>query len=155
MTGNTKLQDIKDLEMWLPHVLSGLKAQMPRVFLGGTCNNSTWRDDIIPYLANYFNPVVGDWNQEAQDNEIRERQQCDFCLYAITPKMHGTYSIAEVVDDSNKRPSKTILVLLAGDGLSEFTLAQWKSLVQVSKMVEANGGTVFTSLYEAAEYINN
>ena len=33
-----------------------------KVFLGGTCNNSIWRDVLIPLLTdngiNYFNPVV-------------------------------------------------------------------------------------------------
>ena len=30
-----------------------------KVFLGGTCNNSTWRDELIPQLKiDYFNPVV-------------------------------------------------------------------------------------------------
>ena len=36
-----------------------------RVFLGGTCGGSTWRNQIIPMLEkagiNYFDPVVSDW----------------------------------------------------------------------------------------------
>ena len=35
---------------------------MKKVFLGGTCNESTWRNELIPLLENagveYFNPVV-------------------------------------------------------------------------------------------------
>jgi len=32
---------------------------MNKVFLGGTCNESTWRDELIPMLEiDYFNPVV-------------------------------------------------------------------------------------------------
>ncbi len=32
------------------------------IFLGGTCNNSTWREYIIPRLnIKYFNPVVDNW----------------------------------------------------------------------------------------------
>jgi len=32
---------------------------MKKIFLGGTCNNSTWREQLIPMLQiNYFNPVV-------------------------------------------------------------------------------------------------
>ena len=48
----------------------------------------------------YFNPVVDDWTPECQDEEIRQRELCDYCLYTITPKMTDVYSIAEVVDDS-------------------------------------------------------
>ncbi len=36
-----------------------------KVFLGGTCNESTWRDRVIKDLKiDYFNPVVEDWTPE-------------------------------------------------------------------------------------------
>ena len=86
------------------------------VFLGGTCAESTWREESIPMLKiDYFNPVVDDWTLECQEEEIRQREQCDYCLYVITPKMQGYYSIAEVVDDSNKRPEKTVFCVLDTD----------------------------------------
>jgi hypothetical protein len=106
------------------------------------------------YGVEYFNPVVDDWNEEAQANELMERDSCDYCLYAITPKMTGTYSIAEVVDDSNKRPGKTILVLLRNDGSKRFTDGQWKSLGAVADMVDRNGGVAFTSLEHASAWID-
>jgi len=114
---------------------------MKTVFLGGTCNESTWRDELIPRLHNInaYNPVVPDWTPECQAEEIRQREICDFCLYVITPKMMGVYSIAEVVDDSNKRPEKTLLVVLDKDGDDVFTPAQFKSLKQVVSLVKNNG----------------
>lgn len=125
-----------------------------RVFLGGTCNESTWRNRMMVHLHDagmeYFDPVVEDWNDEAQANELRERKTCDFCLYVITPKMTGTYSIAEVVDDSNKKPEKTVLVLLRDDGEERFTDGQWKSLVAVANMIKRNGGMVCDNLRRAA-----
>lgn len=34
---------------------------MKKVFLSGTCNESTWRDELIKLLEiDYFNPVVKD-----------------------------------------------------------------------------------------------
>jgi hypothetical protein len=33
------------------------------------------------------------------DEEIKQRAECDFCLYVITPKMTCVYSIAEVKDN--------------------------------------------------------
>ena len=93
-----------------------MKKNKNKVFLGGTCNESTWRNDLIKLLKiDYFNPVVDDWNEEAYQEELRQREICDFCLYVITPKMTGVYSIAEVVDDSNKRPEKTIFCYLIID----------------------------------------
>lgn len=128
-----------------------------RVFLGGTCNESTWRNRMMIYLheegLEWFNPVVDDWNDEAQANELRERETADFCLYAITPKKTGDYAIAEVVDDSNKRPDKTVFVLLRRDGDIEFTDRQWKSLGAVARLVKRNGGTVFDNLKSAAKYL--
>src|SRR6056297_2348399 len=87
-----------------------------KVFLGGTCADSTWRDDLIKKLdIDYFDPVVDDWTEEVQKEEIKQRETCDFCLYVLTPRMKGVYSIAEVVDDSNKRPEKTIFCYLKED----------------------------------------
>jgi hypothetical protein len=125
------------------------------VFLGGTTNKSNWRDELIDQLTvNYFNPVVKDWNEEAQKAEISKRKSCEFVLYVITPKMEGVYSIAEVIDDSNKRPEKTIFCYLKEDDGKEFTTHQIKSLDMVSKMVVDNGGLVFKSLKEIANFLN-
>jgi hypothetical protein len=130
---------------------------MKRVFLGGTCNESTWRNRMMIYLHDdgleYFNPVVDDWDNKAQQNEIKERETCDFCLYTITPRKTGDYAIAEVVDDSNKRPERTVLVLLRDDGDLRFDEGQWKSLGAVARMVKRNGGQVFDSLKSASLYM--
>lgn len=143
-----------------------------KVFLGGTCNESNWREQLIPMLKiDYFNPVVDDWNEEAYQRELKERKNCDFCLYVITPRMTGVYSIAEVVDDSNKRPEKTIFCILPFDYsdyeskedkekvgtkyLKFFDTTQLKSLSKVGEMVEKNGGKVFGSLEQVSAYLNS
>ena len=102
----------------------------------------------------FFNPVVEDWTPECMAEELRQREECDVCLYVITPKMTGVYSIAEVIDDSNKWPSRTVFVRLRDDGDEHFTDGQWKSLGAVAQMVERNGGTAFDSLKSAALHIN-
>ena len=135
--------------------ISDKRGDKMKVFLGGTCNDSTWREDLIPMLeVDYFNPVVEDWTEECMAREIQERKTCDFVLYVITPKMTGVYSIAEVVDDSNKRPCKTVLVILDRDGGSVFDDHQWKSLMAVREMVEGNSGVTFDTLEKAAIYLN-
>ena len=126
-----------------------------QVFLGGTCNGSTWRNDLIPMLKlDYFNPVVENWTPECQEEEIRQRKNCDFCLYVITPKMTGVYSIAEAVDDSNKRPSKTIFCVLGTDGDTAFDAHQIKSLKMVQQMIVENGGVSFNNLEDVAFWLN-
>ena len=145
---------------------------MKKVFLGGTCNESTWRNKLIAMLEiDYFNPVVDDWTEECYQEELRQREICDYCLYVITPRMTGVYSIAEVVDDSNKRPEKTIFCLLEYDlsnykikiedgkkvrrYVEMFDASQLKSLDKVGVMVEKNGGKYFRTLSEVAEFLNN
>jgi len=127
-----------------------------KVFLGGTCNNSGWREALIPQLTiDYFNPMVDDWTPDCMAQEIREREACDFCLYVITPKLTGVYSIAEVVDDSNKRPARTVFCFLEWDDAQSFDEGQMRSLVQVGKMVSGNGGTWLRDLEQVASYLNN
>jgi hypothetical protein len=128
---------------------------MKTIFLGGTCNNSKWRDELIPKLnIDYFNPVVKEWTPEAQQEELKQRQECDYVLYVITPDSRGIYSIAEAVDDSNKRPQKTIFMVLLKDGVWEFTDAQLNSIGMVEQMILKNGATVLHSLQEVADFVN-
>jgi hypothetical protein len=122
-----------------------------KVFLGGTCNESNWRNLLIPMLKiDYFNPVVDDWTPECQKREIEERETADFVIYTITKEMTGVYAIAEVVDDSNKRPEKTIFCVLK-EGFNE---KQLRSLKAVAQMVQRNGGKFFDNLKEMAMYLN-
>ena len=128
---------------------------MKKVFLGGTCNGSRWRDNLIPKLAiAYFNPVVDRWKREDLMVENLEKDNCDFSLYVITPKMKRFYVIAEVVDDSNKRPEKTLLCILDEDGETEFSQDQKESLRLVKELVSTNGGKVLGDLDEVADYLN-
>lgn len=126
------------------------------VFLGGTCNGSKWRDELKPMLkCTYFDPVVSDWNEEAYQRELHARATSDKVLYTITPEMDGYYSIAEVVDDSNKRPRKTVLCVLDTYGEKSFDEHQKKSLRKIETMVGENGGTITHSLDETAKYLNS
>ncbi len=131
---------------------------MVKVFLGGTCNDSNWRNKLIDMLdptVNYYDPVTDDWNEEAQQRELKERRTSDFCLYVITPEMTGVYSIAEVIDDSNKRPNKTLFCYLSEDNSKKFTDGQLRSLYNVKKMVDRNGGHTFDTLEDVANFLNN
>jgi hypothetical protein len=127
------------------------------VFLGGTTNDSQWRFDLQAHLHPNiltFNPAVSVWNEVAAQNELNARKRSDFMLYVITPKMIGYSAIADVIDESNKRPKKTLMCILREDGDYEFTYQQLLSLDYISKLVVHNGGIVFTTLEEVASYLN-
>lgn len=126
-----------------------------KVFLGGTCNESNWRELVISKLKiDYFNPVVDDWTSECMQEELKQREECDYVLYVITPLMTGVYSIAEVVDDSNKQPNKTIFCYLSGDGGLFFSEGQKRSLNAVGKMVGKNGGMFLSDIDEVCKHLN-
>ena len=130
-----------------------------KVFLGGTCNESTWRDELIPKLEDinfdYFNPVVEDWTPKCPVTEIYEKEnKCNVHLYVITNKMKGVFSIAEAIESVFNKDKKTIFCVLNNfDG--EFQDFQFKSLKSVVEMVERNGGKYVTSLDEVIEILNN
>lgn len=128
---------------------------MKKVFLGGTCNASTWREELAQMLKlDYFNPVVEDWTEEAREEEERQKKVCDFCLFVITPRMKGVYAIAEAVQLSIQRPATTFFCVLHEDEDLKFTEEQSASLEAVKKMIRYAGASVFGSLSEVAEYLN-
>lgn len=127
-----------------------------KVFLGGTCNGSTWRDKLIPMLTvNYFNPVVEDWTPECQKEEIWQKNIiCDIHLYVITPKMKGVFSIAEAIESAMTEWKKCVFCILGVDGNEEFDKTQIKSLEAVGSMVERHGGVWVRHFDDLPQIIN-
>jgi len=128
---------------------------MKKIFLGGTCNNSTWRDELIPLLkVDYFNPVVEDWTSECQEIEEDEKDnKCDVHLYVITNAMTGVYSVAEVVDSVHNKHKTTVLQVIP-DGFEGHAI---KSLKAVVNLVNKRGGQAFfdSDLKALATRLNN
>jgi len=112
-----------------------------KIFLGGTCNNSTWRDELIPLLqVDSFNPVVTDWTPECQEEEYRQKENvCRIHFYCITKEMTGVFSIAEVIDSVHNEEKLTYLQVVP-DG---FEIKQLKSLRAVVDLVKKRGGIAF------------
>lgn len=124
-----------------------------KVFLGGTCEGWDWRSELVAQLScTYFNPVVENWTDQCYLEELRQRETCDYVLYVVTPDMHGVYSVAEAVDDSNKRPEKLLFSYV--ENITKFTKKQKTSLEAVSKMITCNGGRHFQELGDIAEFLN-
>ena len=122
-----------------------------RVFLGGTCSGYKWRDQLIPMLnCDYYNPIVKNWSEEDRLREVRERESADCVLYVITNGMKGVYSIAEIIDDSNKRPEKTVVCVLY-DGIEHKMAHSLKAVVNLAK---CNGATICTTLQDVAHVLN-
>lgn len=123
-----------------------------KVFLGGTCSGYRWRDILIPMLkCNYYNPIVKNWSEADRLREVHERETSDYVLYVITSGIKGVYSIAEIIDDSNKRPEKTIVCVLY-DGIERQTAHSLRATVNLAM---SNGVTACESLEAVAMYLNS
>ena len=126
-----------------------------KVFLGGTCNGSHWREALRPLLhMDVYDPQADDWTEDQYEEELKQRTQCDFLLYVITPKMEGVYSIAEVVEDSHAYPSRVYVCFLQEDEGRMFTAAQEKSLQAVARLLQWHGVTCYHTLPEVAAALN-
>lgn len=137
---------------------------MVKVFLGGTTKGYNWRGIIEKEFEHsegieLFNPIVEDWNEEAIQRENEYKKTCDICLYVITPHLEGIYSIAEAVDDSNKRPEKTVFVYIDNTryrgGKYTFTECMKKSLEVTQELILANGANSFFSLEDLIDYLKS
>ncbi len=125
-----------------------------KVFLGGTCAETTWRKELINLIQiDYFDPVVEDWTEACIAIEESEKDiTCNIHLYVITADMIGVYSIAEVIQSSLTKGKSTILHVIP-DG---FGKSQLKSLDAVCGLVRGNGAIAYidNELARTARVIN-
>jgi hypothetical protein len=125
-----------------------------KVFLGGTCAGTIWREQLIPLLGvDSFNPVVKDWELENQIEESYQKDKlCNVHLYIITNTMQGVYSIAEVIDSVRMYNKVTILHILPNG----FEPHQLKSLQATVDLMRNMGGIAYidNDLLRTARVIN-
>ena len=112
---------------------------MNKVFLGGTCADSKWREELIPVIqVSFFNPVVEDWTPEDKAIEDAEKEaNCNVHLYVIT-KPQSIYSIAEVVDSTHM--GKLVVLHIVPN---EFDEHQLKHMMAIADLVIKRGGIAY------------
>lgn len=81
---------------------NGREASPPpyEVFLGGSCNPTTWRSDIaIPMLEKmgitYFNPQVANWSHELMEVEHRAKQCARALLFVLDAETRAAAASVE------------------------------------------------------------
>lgn len=127
-----------------------------KVFLGGTLGGPDWRGSITPLLkCPYFNPVVEEWDDAAQEREKKEKSECGISIYVLNPYLNGVFSVAEIVEDSiTRRPGRTIVCVLDGYLGKKFTPSARASIDAVTDMVKNYGTIVVYSLQDCAKMVN-
>ncbi len=73
------------------------------VFLGGSCNPTTWRMDVaIPALeaagVSYYNPQVEDWTPELVEVEANAKAEAEVLLFVIDGETRAIASILEATE---------------------------------------------------------
>jgi hypothetical protein len=126
----------------------------PFVFLGGTCNNTTWRNSLILKLVKnkiyFFNPVVEDWTPECKLAEDIAKKASTYELYVITPEMTGVYSIAEMVYCGCKTPKKLIICIPEDN---RWESSQLKSLKASVELAQQSGAAYCDTLDDVVNYL--
>jgi hypothetical protein len=125
------------------------------VFLGGTCNESTWRNKLIEGLKmSYFNPVVQDWKEDDKEKENQIKDSADFNLFVFTPKHTGYFSFVEASLLAVKSSSRTILCVLQDDDGVAFEEDLSRSIKAICEELAKEGIKVFDNLDDVRSFLN-
>lgn len=130
------------------------------VFLGGSCNPTTWRQDMaIPMLKSlgitYYNPQVSHWGPELIELEFQAKQNAAILFFVIDNQTRSVASMIEAAYLSARR-QKLILVIHAYQGPGqkiwgeEITEEEYEDLttgqMMLQDLVERQGIPVFESV---------
>ncbi|XP_063245171.1 uncharacterized protein LOC134546333 isoform X3 [Bacillus rossius redtenbacheri] len=130
------------------------------VFLGGSCNPTTWRQDIaIPMLKSlgitYYNPQVAHWGPELIELEYQAKQNAAVLFFVIDNQTRSVAGMIEAAHISGRR-QKLILVIhpyqgpgqkiwgepISHDEYEDLSLGQ----MMLQDLVERQGIPVFESI---------
>ncbi|XP_011495220.1 PREDICTED: uncharacterized protein LOC105360119 isoform X3 [Ceratosolen solmsi marchali] len=86
------------------------------VFLGGSCNPTTWRIDIaIPTLQSlgitYYNPQVSHWSPELIAQEYEAKETARVLLFVIDDRTRNCAGIIETAELAGTRRESLIVVI--------------------------------------------
>jgi hypothetical protein len=93
-----------------------LEGSSVNVFLGGSCNPTTWRQQIaIPLLeranVTYYNPQVEEWYPALVEEEARAKKNSSVLFFVIDGKTRAIGSMLEVVEYIAAKEKEVVLVI--------------------------------------------
>ena len=134
------------------------------VFLGGTCGNNNWRDGLIERLKargipaeGLFNPVVKNWEQEAQRREDAMKADPSVTmLYMLADPMTeegrlSFYSLLEATMSLYDAPERTAVVFDSTGMPSRSAKANDKACADLKKRFPDR--PIFKTLAEAEDWL--
>ncbi|ODN04007.1 hypothetical protein Ocin01_02658 [Orchesella cincta] len=163
---NEKLPTVEEFtSKYVDDCLSVLADKTPEceVFLGGSCNPTTWRRDIaVPRLKDkgitYFNPQVTDWKPALMELEHHAKENADVLFYVIDSQTRAVVVMIEVAY-LVARKRKVVLVISGikgpGSPISNEPISQieYEDLtfgqLTLQYLVERHGVPVFNDIETA------
>jgi hypothetical protein len=133
------------------------------VFLGGTCGKNDWRKALIKHLAErgvdpsyLFDPVVPEWNDEAQKNEENAKAKTThFLFYLASPKEEGNplsaYSMVEATMALYDNPDGSVVVFDNEGMPAHATKAMNQTLKVLKKRFPS--ANIFATVTEAEDWL--
>lgn len=123
------------------------------VFLGGTCNGSSWREKVMAELkVPYFNPIVENWTEADRDNEERAKKAASYLLYVLTPKQQGIYSLVEAaVDLLHTKDKFVVLAFLPDDDGEAYSDSDWKSILAAVRLLSDSTENPFAKVCDSVD----
>ncbi|XP_055548922.1 uncharacterized protein LOC129732250 isoform X2 [Wyeomyia smithii] len=141
----------------------------PEVFLGGSCNPTTWRADVaIPTLnrlgISFYNPQVSEWTPDLLELEHRAKEKAKVLFFVMDSQTRSTAGAIEVAHIAGKNSKHLVLVLLPykqNQKILEETLTidEYMDLSRnqllLKQLVRRKGLPVLDNIPLALEYIKN
>ena len=115
------------------------------VFLGGTCADSTWRQEIMPSLnknIQAFNPVTPNWTPECQAEEDKHKAQDDVNLFYLTPESNSLYSMTEIMRSAINDTGRTMVCIQREANGKEYTPEENQQMDLIEKKLKQYGAIV-------------
>lgn len=117
-----------------------------QIFLGGSCNPTTWRQNVaIPFLEtkgiSYYNPQVENWTPEVVDSERYAKQNAQILLFVIDKQTRSTVSLVESAFMAGERKNLVLVIYPFDYNI----LSIQDTLKQTSKSIETRSKLTRTS----------
>ncbi|XP_027840527.2 uncharacterized protein LOC114122149 isoform X4 [Aphis gossypii] len=139
------------------------------VFLGGSCNPTTWRKDLaIPYLqdagVSFYNPQVDQWSQDLVEIEHAAKESSAILFYVIDSQTRNVVSDIETANFAGNHKNLVLVIhpqdaiargsVIAGESISYSEAEDIREALTMLHKIAANQGTpVFDNIPEALNNI--
>ncbi|KAL4130772.1 hypothetical protein QTP88_008161 [Uroleucon formosanum] len=138
------------------------------VFLGGSCNPTTWRQDLaIPYLqdagVSFYNPQVEHWSQDLIEIEHAAKESSTILFYVIDSQTRNVVSDIETANFAGNHNNLVLVIhpqdaiagsVVAGEPISFREAEDLREALTTLHKIAANQETpVFDNIPEALNNI--